>query len=149
MASETQAANPIACDVAASHLNSLDALPHSAGAAIPATMAKASAVVLTFPIRGEALLANLASVLRCRVGSMSGNASFLLTMARNPWPRLAIDHDASVEFHTDTASFHLRIDAEPTSRLTLETTDFAMLVKFILEYLADRYGEEQQSDVAP
>ena len=107
---------------------------------------QSEAAVLAFPVRGEALLVNLASTLRERV--MRAGATddpFLMTMSRSPRPRLSLDRDAYVEFHAEDSTFHLKIDAVPASRLTLETPEFTMLVKFVLQYLAERHGEPDQS----
>ncbi|WP_245258345.1 hypothetical protein [Rhodopseudomonas palustris] len=94
--------------------------------------------VLAFPIRGEALLVNLARMLRDRPAA-AGQADdpFCLTLSSGRRLRLSIDRDAYVEYHAEDASFQLRIDTAP-SRLTLETTDFAMLVKFVSQYRVER-----------
>jgi hypothetical protein len=42
----------------------------------------------------------------------------------------------------------LKIDAAPASRLTLETTEFTTLVKFVLQYLAERHGEAELTEDA-
>jgi hypothetical protein len=98
--------------------------------------------VLRFPIRGEALLVNLANTLRDRIAqSEQGNDPFLMMMSRGSRPRLSLDRDAYVEFHAEDETFRLKIDAAPASRLTLETTEFTTLVKFILQYLAERHGD--------
>jgi hypothetical protein len=97
--------------------------------------------VLRFPIRGEALLVNLANTLRDRVvGGGQAADPFLMTMSRQSRPRLSLDRDAYVEFHAEDETFRLRIDAVPASRLTLETTEFTTLVKFVLQYLDERHG---------
>ncbi|CCE05260.1 conserved hypothetical protein [Bradyrhizobium sp. STM 3843] len=114
-------------------------------AAVDAHVEPSEAAVLAFPVRGEALLVNLASTLRERVmRSDAADDPFLMTMSRSPRPRLSIDRDAYVEFHAEDSTFHLKIDAIPASRLTLETPEFTMLVKFVLQYLAERHGEPDQ-----
>lgn len=107
--------------------------------------------VLRFPIRGEALLANLANTLRERFlrSTEQGDDPFLLMLSRTPRPRLSIDRDAYVEFHTEDDTFHLKIDAAPASRMTLETTEFTTLVKFVLQYLAERHGGETLNEGTP
>jgi hypothetical protein len=97
------------------------------------------AVVLAFPIRGEALLVRLAEGLRERLpsGALEPADPFLLTLSRGPRSRLSIDRDAYVEFHAERAAFHLIIDAAPDARVTLETTDFDTLVKFVMQYVAE------------
>jgi hypothetical protein len=105
---------------------------------------RTDAAVLAFPIRGEALLANLANTLReRRKVKEQGDDPFLMTLSRSPRARLSIDSDAYVEFHAEDGTFHLKIDAVPVSRLTLETSDFVMLVKFVLQYLAERHGDPE------
>ena len=100
------------------------------------------AAVLRFPIRGEALLVNLASTLRERIAhSEQDSDPFWMTMSRGSRPRLSLDRDAYVEFRAEDESFRLKIDAAPASRLTLETTEFTTLVKFVLQYLAERHGD--------
>jgi hypothetical protein len=102
---------------------------------------ESAAAVLSFPVRGEALLVNLANALReCVPQGGEGSDPFQITMLRSARPRLSIDRDAYVEFHVEDGTFHLKIDAAPSSRLTLETPDFAVLVKFVRQYLTDRYG---------
>ncbi|KPF96846.1 hypothetical protein IP86_15205 [Rhodopseudomonas sp. AAP120] len=93
------------------------------------------AAVLAFPVRGEALLVKLAGMLRDRTAGQADDP-FRLTLSNGRYRRLSIDRDAYVEYHAEDGSFQLKIDAPP-SRLTLETTDFALLVKFVLQYSAD------------
>jgi hypothetical protein len=107
------------------------------------------AAVLHFPIRGEALLARLAELLRDRLPSGAERGDpFLLTLSRGQRPRLSIDRAAYVEFHAEHASFHLIVDAGPDSRVTLETTDFDTLVKFVVQYLADGCRDREQFEAA-
>lgn len=107
------------------------------------------AAVLQFPIRGEALLARLADLLRDRLPSGDiGRDPFVLTLSRGPRPRLSIDRAAYVEFHAESASFHLIVDAAPDSRVTLETTDFDTVEKFVVQYLADRCRDRGQFEAA-
>ena len=116
---------------------------------------RGDAAVLPFPIRGEALLVNLASTLRERalrergVDDVAVGDPFLMAMSRGPRPRLSLDRDAYVEFCAEDASYHLKIDAAPASRLTLETTEFTTLVKFVLQYLAERDGQTEHAGDAP
>jgi hypothetical protein len=104
-----------------------------------------SGVLLPFPIRGEALLVKLADLLRERIGLDDDVAApFLLTMSRCPRPRLSIDTTAYVEYHVERATYCLSIDALPDSRLTLETTDFDTLVRFVVDYIiGHRLGTQQ------
>ena len=107
------------------------------------------AAVLQFPLRGEALLARLADLLSDRLPGGAANCDpFLLTLSRGPRPRLSIDRAAYVEFHAERASFHLIIDAAPDSRVTLETTDFDTLAKFVVQYLAEGCRDRESFEVA-
>lgn len=97
------------------------------------------AVVLPFPVRGEALLVKLADRLRSRFadGELERDL-LLLTMSRCPESRLSIDHDAYVEFHADQSVYHVAIETVPDTRIMLDTTDFDTAVNFIAHYLAGR-----------
>jgi hypothetical protein len=99
----------------------------------------AQAVLLAFPVRGEALLLRLAEGLRDRLSFAATEQAdpFFLTLSRGSRPRLSIDRDAYVEFHAESTAFHLIIDATPESRVTLETTDFDTLVRFVMQYVAE------------
>ncbi|OPF91846.1 hypothetical protein I8G32_01383 [Rhodopseudomonas palustris] len=104
--------------------------------------------VLAFPVRGEALLVNLARTLRARSpAAEQANDPFRLTLSSGRRLRLSIDRDAYVEYHAEDASFQLKIDAAP-SRLTLETTDFAVLVNFVMQYRAERGAVPESCGVA-
>jgi hypothetical protein len=107
-----------------------------------------SSVVLPFPIRGEALLVNLANELRGRVtaGELEDDP-FLATMSRGRRPRLSIDRDAYVEFNAEDESFHLKIDAAPVLSLTLETKEFTRLVEFVFQYFVERDRGLRQVEV--
>ncbi|MCA1457904.1 hypothetical protein I6F35_32755 [Bradyrhizobium sp. BRP22] len=107
-----------------------------------------SSVVLPFPIRGEALLVSLANELRGRVsaGELEDDP-FLATISRGRRPRLSIDRDAYVEFNVEDETFHLKIDATPVLRLTLETQEFTRLVEFVFQYFAERDRGLRQVEV--
>lgn len=95
--------------------------------------------LLPFPIRGEALLVKLAEQLRRRVASnKSKRGSFLLTLSRHPHSRLTIDGAAHVNFHSDSATFHLVIELVQDTRIMVETSDFDTVVKFVVQYVVDR-----------
>jgi hypothetical protein len=97
------------------------------------------AVVLPFPLRGEALLVKLADRLRSRFTETELERDLLLlTISRCPDSRLSIDHDAYVEFHADAAMYHVAIEAVPDTRIMLDTTDFDTVVNFVAHYLAGR-----------
>lgn len=100
------------------------------------------AVVLPFPIRGDALLVKLADLLRGRVAAhAAARDTFLLTLSRRPRSRLTIDHAAYLEFHADRATYHLVIDVVHDTRIAIETTDFDTVVKFVAQYVTDRLSD--------
>ncbi|MBV9563130.1 MAG: hypothetical protein JOY90_22195 [Bradyrhizobium sp.] len=108
-------------------------------------------VVLAFPVRGEALLARLAELLRDRLaagGPVDGDP-FVLTLSRRPRMLLSIDRAAYVEFHADSETFHLIMDVTPNARVTLETGDFDTLVRFVLRYVAEQRPGGAAVEVAP
>lgn len=115
-----------------------------------AGMAKTqSAVLLPFPIRGEALLVKLADLLRARVATIAPRPNpFLLTMSRSPRSRLLIDHTSYIEFHADRAAFHVVLETAPDTTITLDTTDFDTLVQFIAEYVNGRVSESEVMEAA-
>lgn len=96
-------------------------------------------VVLRFPLRGEALLAKLAEVLRMRIADVGPERDpLLLTLSRCPDSRLAIDRIAYVEFQADRSAYRVTIQAAADTKVTLDTADFATTVNFIAQYVADR-----------
>jgi hypothetical protein len=100
----------------------------------------AGAVVLPFPVRGEALLVKLADRLRSRFADSTLDGDLLLlTMSRCPDARLSIDRDAYVEFHADESLYHVAIETVPDTRIMLDTTDFDTVVNFLAHYLAGRF----------
>jgi hypothetical protein len=108
-----------------------------------------SAVLLPFPIRGEALLVKLADLLRARVAAVAPRPNpFLLTMSRAPRLRLLIDHASYIEFHADRATFHVVLEATPDTTIRLDTTDFDTLVQFVAEYVNGRFLEFQAMEAA-
>ena len=114
----------------------------SEGQAVPPMASDGSAAVLAFPAHSEALLASLVPTLRSiYVHGDSERDPFLMTMSRGPRPCLSIDRDAYVEIQHQPEAFLLKIAAAPDSKITFETPDFAMLVKFVLQYLAERHGD--------
>jgi hypothetical protein len=105
--------------------------------------------LLQFPIHGEALLVRLADVLRSRVVDRSCERDpLLLKMSRCPGSRLSIDRAAYVEFHTERSAYHVAIEAAPDTKVTLETTDFDTLVRFVMQYLTERRSEATTLEVA-
>jgi hypothetical protein len=105
----------------------------------PQDRADDGCVVLRFPLRGEALLARLAEVLRMRVTDGGPERDpLLLTLSRFPGARLAIDRIANVEFQADRSAYCVTIEAAADTKVTLDTTDFATTVNFIAQYVAGR-----------
>jgi hypothetical protein len=100
-------------------------------------------VLVPFPIHGEALLVKLAEALRNRVvDTRSGRDPLLLKISRHHLgSRLALDQTAYVEFHSDQATYHMVIEAASDTKLTLDTTDFDTLVKFVTQYVTERPAE--------
>jgi hypothetical protein len=104
--------------------------------------ASKSGVVLRFPIHGEALLVKLADLLRERVANdrFEGDP-LLLTMSRRPGSRLFIDRAAYVQFEAHRGVYHVAIETAPDTSLTLETTDFDIVVQFVVQYVTEkRFG---------
>ncbi|UFZ03330.1 hypothetical protein LQG66_29505 [Bradyrhizobium ontarionense] len=88
------------------------------------------------------MLASLVPTLRdLYVRGEDESDPFLMTMLHGPRPRLSIDRDAYVEVRHQPEAFLLKIAAAPDSKITFETPDFATLVKFVLQYMAERHGE--------
>ena len=97
---------------------------------------------MPFPIYGAALLVKLADALRNRTAdACSERDPLLLKMSHRPGSRLAIDNIAYVEFHADRAAYHVVIEAASDTKVTLDTTDFDTLVRFVAQYLTERPSE--------
>jgi hypothetical protein len=123
---------------------------HSVPARTPAVGARDSArtgtgghaeagIVLHFPIHGEALLVKLAELLRKRVANRGLERDPLLLMiSRSPSPRLSIDRTAYIDFLADRSTYHFVIEAAPDAKVTLDTTDFDTVVRFVVQYVTDR-----------
>ena len=98
-----------------------------------------SALLLPFPIRGEALLVRLADRLRRSVANRpSAQDPFAFAISRQPRSRLTIDRDAYVEFVPERAAYQAVIEVTPDTTITIETTDFDSVVKFVAQYVTDR-----------
>ncbi|KRQ90426.1 hypothetical protein CQ10_22545 [Bradyrhizobium valentinum] len=102
-----------------------------------------SGVLLQFPVRGEALLVRLADLLRSRIADrgLERDPLFLL-ISRCPGSRLSIDRTAYVEFLADRCVYCVAIEAQPDTRVTVETTDFDTVVKLVVQYVAERLSEK-------
>lgn len=128
---------------------STGALPAAAGseqhAVFPAVRrqhATQSGVLLPFPFRGEALLVKLADQLRSRIAHRRLDRDpLLLLISRCPGSRLSIDRAAYVEYLTDRCMYYVAIEAQPDTRVTLETSDFDTVVQFVVQYVAERLSE--------
>ncbi len=101
-----------------------------------------SAQLLAFPIRGEALLVRMAECLRQRVGNRTwARDPLVLVMSRRPHSRLTLDRDAFVEFDSASGVYRAVLQAEPQTRITIETSDFDTVVSFVAPYVADRLSD--------
>ncbi|MDB5608146.1 MAG: hypothetical protein JWP25_5046 [Bradyrhizobium sp.] len=112
-----------------------------------------SGILLQFPLRGEALLVKLADLLRMRIANSPASRGpehdpLLLTMSRCCGSRLSIDRTAYVEFIANRSSYHVAIEAAPDTTVTLDTTDFDTLVKFVVQYVTERLSEPATPEVA-
>ncbi|WKA26126.1 hypothetical protein [Bradyrhizobium roseum] len=106
-------------------------------------------VLLPFPLRGEALLVKLADQLQSRIGSVGlDHDPLLLRISRCPGSRLSIDRAAHVEFLADRNMYCVSIEAQPETKVTVETTDFDTVVQFVVQYVAERLAEPVTLDVA-
>jgi hypothetical protein len=131
------------CDVVLDNVGLLDG-----PAALTPNLPQRTAVVLPFPIRGEALLVKLAEQLRNRIAGSAARDSFHLTIMPRPHLRLTIDAAAHVEFHAERATYHLVIELVQDTRIKIESTDFDIVVKFIAQYVADRLSGEHAAETA-
>lgn len=108
-----------------------------------------SGILLQFPVRGEALLVRLADLLRSRIADRGLERDpLLLLISRCPGSRLSIDRSAYVEFLADRCVYCVAIEAQPDTRVTVETTDFDTVVKFVVQYVAERLSEKVFLEVA-
>jgi hypothetical protein len=108
-----------------------------------------SGILLQFPVRGEALLVRLADLLRSRIADRGVERDpLLLLISRCPGSRLSIDRSAYVEFLADRCMYCVAIEAQPDTRVTVETTDFDTVVKFVVQYVAERLSEKVFLEVA-
>ena len=95
------------------------------------------AVVLPFPIHGEALLVKLADELHRIVGS-AVRESFDLTLSRRPHAQLTIDDNAFVALDAITALYHLVVELTEDTRIEVKSSDFDTIVRFVAQYVAER-----------
>lgn len=107
------------------------------------------AILLPFPLRGEALLVQLAGQLRARIANHGRDRDpLILLISRCPGSRLSIDRTAYVEFLADRGIYCVAIEAQPHTKVTLETTDFDTVVQFVVQYVAERLSDSAALDVA-
>jgi hypothetical protein len=108
-----------------------------------------NAILLPFPVRGEALLARLAELLRNRIADrrLERDPEFL-RISRCPGYRLSIDESGYVEFLADRFVFCVAIEGQPGTRVTVETTDFDTVVTFVVQYVAARVSENVSLEAA-
>jgi len=100
-------------------------------------------MLLQFPVRGEALLVRLADLLRTRIEVRGSDADpLILLISRCPGSRLSIDRSAYVEFLADRCVYCVAIEAQPDTRVTMETTDFDTVVNFVVQYVSSRLSEK-------
>jgi hypothetical protein len=108
-----------------------------------------SAVVLPFPIHGEALLVRLADLLRNRFFNLGpAHDPFLFALSRRPGSRLTIDCKSFVEFVPSRSEFRFEIVVPPNTNINLTTPDFDALVEFVVQYVAARLAETRSLEVA-
>jgi hypothetical protein len=117
-------------------------------ACVPTDKAQ-TAVLLAFPIRGEALLVKLAELLRVRVAGRSlEHDLLLLDISRQSHSRLSIDRTVHVEFHAGCATYVVVVETVPDTTIRVETTDFDTVVKFVLQYIDERIADALALEVA-
>lgn len=122
---------------------------HAVLPAVSRNHAAQGGVLLPFPFRGEALLVKLADQLRSRIANLRLDRDpLLLLISRCPGSRLSIDRAAYVEYLTDRCLYCVAIEAQPDTRVTLETSDFDTVVQFVVQYVAERLSEPVPLEVA-
>jgi hypothetical protein len=100
-------------------------------------------ILLQFPVRGEALLVRLADLLRSRITNCKLERDPLfLKISRSPEYRLSIDGSGYVEYRADRCAYCVAIEPQADTRVTMETTDFDTVVKFVVQYVAGRLSEQ-------
>jgi hypothetical protein len=111
--------------------------------------ANGPAVLLQFPLRGEALLVRLAELLRRRVDELVPRCDrLLLSLSHHPALRLSIDDDAYVQFDAHSAEFNLVIEAPGGTRMIIQSADFDAVVKFVLQYVVEKLSGDDLMEAA-
>lgn len=109
----------------------------------------ATAALLPFPIRGEALLVRLATRLKAVVEKDQLRRSpFLFAITHSPHARLLIDEMAHAEFDAVSREYRVQVLVTPDTRVTAETSDFDVMVDFIAQYMRERLLETSTLEVA-
>jgi hypothetical protein len=122
---------------------------HGSASLHAANKSKATATVLPFPIRGEALLVKLATHLKAVVEKdRRGRSPFLFAITHMPQARLLIDEMAHAEFDVARGEFRIQVLVAPDTRITAETSDFDVMVDFIAQYMRGRLVETSALEVA-
>lgn len=110
---------------------------------------EATATLLRFPIRGEALLVKLATHLKSVVGEdRLPRAPFLFAITHVPHARLLIDEMAHAEFDVARGEYRIQVLVAPDTRVTVETSDFDVMVDFVAQYMRERLVETSALGVA-
>lgn len=95
-----------------------------------------STPVVPFPGRARGLLLRLVRDLEYAGTAASyGDDPVLLKLAAGPEQRLLIDSTAYVDVRPDPLSYRVVLGDRLTTRITLETTDYAEARSFIAQYL--------------
>ena len=125
----------------------------AAGAAAVAGQQDTSArnnVVVPFPVRGEALLVQLAAGLRRRFGQGGPDGDPLLfAISRGARLRLTIDGCAYVELQQQGRAFRLAVEAGQDTTLSLETNDIDIIVGFVTRYVGEKLDERHEFEAVP
>ncbi len=124
------------------NVTSLKLHSNAAAPSVAKAGGRTRAVVLPFPIHGEALLVKLADQLRRWTAGNAAQGSFDLALSRRKQTRLTVDAAAFVEFDATTALYHLVIELTEDTRLTLDSGDFDTIVRLLEQYVGDRLSGE-------
>ena len=92
--------------------------------------------VVLLPLNGRRLLAQLAQELRADLDTAAEDDDPLLfTLTQGPEQRLWIDSTAHVDVRDDQLPYRVVLGDVLTTRIILETSDFAEVRKFVCQYL--------------
>jgi hypothetical protein len=125
------------------------AASHKEGLTGATNHSQATAMVLPFPIRGEAVLVKLAAHLKGVVEKQQLRRSpFLFAITHTPHARLLIDEMAYAEFDVARGEYRVQVLVTGDTRVTAETSDFDVMVDFIAQYMRERLVETSALEVA-